>query len=357
MNTETRTEAQIAADYAAMVTDGPRVAESSTGMLHLIGRVGQTTNRRPTYSAACATDYRVGTRAVYLRNAHNLTEAERATAKLCRKCFPPAAEQAPKVVAVEAPNAIARDDVQAGDLVVYGALGYRHEGIARDVDGGGEPLEAGHLQVNNGGAWYADFIAAYRPVAVELPATPEGFAELPAHAYLTDEDAAKVDASWAAVCLFCLENRETETYEVYAAKWYAFEYEGELNHEPIERESWEYSRATCLIERRPVAGEPISLEPAEVVVEEVAAPEFVIRNLTRLEVEAADLIRRTIRDRGRGTLSCDCGAWETYIDADAVDTFADMRKVHDMIEHARHDHAASRSIIFVAPVVVLELTR
>lgn len=55
-----------------------------------------------------------------------------------------------------------RDEVRAGDLVTYGSLGYHHTGIARDVDGDGEPLEDGALQVDHGGTWYPDFISAIR---------------------------------------------------------------------------------------------------------------------------------------------------------------------------------------------------
>lgn len=66
----------------------PIVASSSTGMLHRASVSG--TPRRQVASAECSSDFRVGARAVYLSRPHEITEEELATAKLCRKCFPPA---------------------------------------------------------------------------------------------------------------------------------------------------------------------------------------------------------------------------------------------------------------------------
>jgi hypothetical protein len=51
-----------------------------------------------------------------------------------------------------------RDDVQEGDRVYYGCLGYFHDGTARTIEDGD-----GSLSVNRGGNWYADFIRAERP--------------------------------------------------------------------------------------------------------------------------------------------------------------------------------------------------
>lgn len=78
---------------------------------------------------------------------------------------------------------------------------------------------------------------------------------------------------------------------------------------------------------------------------------------TPSEAEAAKLIQDTYANHGRGTLSCDCGAWEAYIDGDAVGSSADTARIKDLIEHARFDHVGPRAVLFTAPIIVLELSR
>jgi hypothetical protein len=74
--------------------------------------------------------------------------------------------------------------------------------------------------------------------------------------------------------------------------------------------------------------------------------------------EAAALIESAYKASGRQTLSCDCGAEEVYIDADAVGFVPDAERVARMIEHARYSHVGPRSIIAVLPAhLVLEVTR
>lgn len=64
---------------------GPTVAVSSTGMIHRAFVLGQGIRRSAT--AYCASNGRVGAKAVYLRQIHTLTEQERETGRLCSKCF------------------------------------------------------------------------------------------------------------------------------------------------------------------------------------------------------------------------------------------------------------------------------
>jgi hypothetical protein len=71
--------------------------------------------------------------------------------------------------------------------------------------------------------------------------------------------------------------------------------------------------------------------------------------------QASSLIQATYTAHGRGTLSCDCGAWEAVVDADC--SSADVLKVRDLIEHARFDHVSPRAVIYVRPIVVLDTAR
>lgn len=64
------------------------VASSSTGMLHRAYVRGEGIRR--TATAECATDFRVGSRAVYLRGIHELKDGEREQSALCGRCFPEA---------------------------------------------------------------------------------------------------------------------------------------------------------------------------------------------------------------------------------------------------------------------------
>jgi hypothetical protein len=62
------------------------VAASSTGMLHRAYSRGE--GNRTVRTAECATDYRVGGRAVYLRDAREVAVGARPEGRLCGKCFP-----------------------------------------------------------------------------------------------------------------------------------------------------------------------------------------------------------------------------------------------------------------------------
>ena len=64
---------------------GATVASSSTGKLHRAYVRGEGIRR--TATAECATDFRYGSRAVYLRGIHAATESDLSTADLCGKCF------------------------------------------------------------------------------------------------------------------------------------------------------------------------------------------------------------------------------------------------------------------------------
>ncbi len=82
--------------------------------------------------------------------------------------------------------------------------------------------------------------------------------------------------------------------------------------------------------------------------------EAVIANVKNVEEQAAKLIADSYKAHGRCTLSCDCGAWEAFIDADALGNYADTRKVRDLIEHVRFDHVTPHDLI--ATVVHVALT-
>lgn len=66
-------------------TTGPTVAVSSTGMIHKAFVLGSGIRR--TATAACASNFRYGAKAVYLRQIHELTTAEREHGELCKRCF------------------------------------------------------------------------------------------------------------------------------------------------------------------------------------------------------------------------------------------------------------------------------
>ncbi|MFV8142299.1 hypothetical protein ACNQR7_32550 [Mycolicibacterium senegalense] len=75
-----------------------------------------------------------------------------------------------------------REDVQLGDLVTWGALGYQHQGLAR----ANPELWDGQLTVNGGIDWWTNFISAERssdrtaahqqPTTGSIDATNEGVA-------------------------------------------------------------------------------------------------------------------------------------------------------------------------------------
>ena len=64
---------------------GSVVASSSTGKMHRAYVRGDGIRR--TATANCATDFRYGSRAVYLRGIHEATEADMESGDLCGKCF------------------------------------------------------------------------------------------------------------------------------------------------------------------------------------------------------------------------------------------------------------------------------
>lgn len=75
-----------------------------------------------------------------------------------------------------------------------------------------------------------------------------------------------------------------------------------------------------------------------------------------LMVEAQKVITRTIVRHGRGTVSCDCGGFEVYLDSANASTADDpIEQVARLVEHARYDHVTPRAIIVtLEPIVVVD---
>jgi len=73
---------------------------------------------------------------------------------------------------------------------------------------------------------------------------------------------------------------------------------------------------------------------------------------TPLQIEAQKVITRTIVRHRRGTVSCDCGGFEVYVDSDST-TPERAEQVARLIEHARFEHATPRAIIVTLEPVVL----
>lgn len=95
-----------------------------------------------------------------------------------------------------------------------------------------------------------------------------------------------------------------------------------------------------------VAAKPVTA-PSHPLIEAVLAD---VKDVTQ---KATLLIASTYSTHGRCTLSCDCGAWEMAIDADAVGNYADTLKARDLLEHARHDHVSPRNIVATLPAVIV----
>lgn len=71
-----------------------------------------------------------------------------------------------------------------------------------------------------------------------------------------------------------------------------------------------------------------------------------------LEAEAQKLILRVHVGHRSGTLSCDCGSHEVWLDGNAA-TADDVQRVARLIEHTRYDHAGPRAVLVTLPPVVL----
>lgn len=68
--------------------------------------------------------------------------------------------------------------------------------------------------------------------------------------------------------------------------------------------------------------------------------------------QATELVRDVLATHGRGTLECECGAQDTYIDQDA--STDDYLRVASLMSHAQYDHVTPRNVLFVAPIIVWE---
>lgn len=73
-----------------------------------------------------------------------------------------------------------------------------------------------------------------------------------------------------------------------------------------------------------------------------------------VETEATKLISRVVLGYGSGTLSCDCGGHEVWIDGSTA-TAHDVQMVGRLIEHARYDHVTPRAVlVHRAPEVLVD---
>ena len=79
-------------------------------------------------------------------------------------------------------------------------------------------------------------------------------------------------------------------------------------------------------------------------------PESARGSQLHLALEAEEIIRRTLVENGRGSLSCDsCDSGERWIDRDY--NAEDTRRVAALVVHARYEHMSPRSILFTAEAV------
>lgn len=72
-----------------------------------------------------------------------------------------------------------------------------------------------------------------------------------------------------------------------------------------------------------------------------------------IEATPASIVEAVTADGKPGTISCDCGAEEVYLEGDVTVAEVEAR-VASLIEHARYDHMSPRAIIVTrrAEVVV-----